>query len=140
MVVLAKQGYGMRNSRWLRFDVFIRGSCMAVGHISVSRERGAPPKNQIECKNRINSSWQTRELCLPGWLARWLSARGSTRSHDSTSYEGVRSSGRVKEQEERPITSHISSYSAACPPFASYAVCRAYEGSCCTLYRQTRLA
>lgn len=50
---------GMRNSRWLSLRcLYTRGSCMAVGHISVSRERGAPPKNQIECKNRINSSWR----------------------------------------------------------------------------------
>lgn len=49
----------MRNSRWLSLRcLYTRGSCMAVGHISVSRERGAPPKNQIECKNRINSSWR----------------------------------------------------------------------------------
>lgn len=48
---------GMRNSRWLSLRcLYTRGSCTAVGHISVSRERGAPPKNQIECKNRINSS------------------------------------------------------------------------------------
>ena len=117
--------------------LYTRGSCMAVGHISVSRERGAPPKNQIECKNRINSSWQTRELCLPSWLARWLSTRGSTRSHDSTSYEREREK---EKRDERPITSHISSYFAACPPLSSYAVCRAYEGSYCTLYRRMRLA
>lgn len=56
----------MRNSRWLSLRcLYTRGSCMAVGHISVSRERGAPPKNQIECKNRINSSWRVESYVGP---------------------------------------------------------------------------
>lgn len=38
---------------------------MAMGHISVSRERGAPPKNQIECKNRINSSCKLESYVRP---------------------------------------------------------------------------
>lgn len=57
---------GMRNSRWLSLRcLYTRGSCMVVGHISVSRERGAPPKNQIECKNRINSSWRVESYVGP---------------------------------------------------------------------------
>lgn len=56
----------MRNSRWLSLRcLYTRGSCMVVGHISVSRERGAPPKNQIECKNRINSSWRVESYVGP---------------------------------------------------------------------------
>ena len=109
-----------------------RGSCMAVGHISVlseltsERERvsslslplrngGAPPKNQIECKNRINSSWQAREsyvrllLSFSLLLCCTRSARFSA-MHDSTS----------KGERERPITSHIFSYSA-CLRRPSYA-------------------
>lgn len=38
---------------------------MAMGHISVLRERGAPPKNQIECKNRINSSCKLESYVCP---------------------------------------------------------------------------
>jgi len=45
--------------------LYTRGSCMAMGHISVSRERGAPPKNQIECKNRINSSCKLESYVRP---------------------------------------------------------------------------
>lgn len=41
---------------------------MAMGHISVSRERGAPPKNQIECKNRINSSCRLESYVPVGSL------------------------------------------------------------------------
>jgi hypothetical protein len=65
--------HGMRNSRWLRLDVFIRTRALVWPRdIYLSRkneraserasERDAPPKNQIKCKNRINSSWRTREL------------------------------------------------------------------------------
>lgn len=39
-----------------------------MGHISVLRERGAPPKNQIECKNRINSSCKLESYVRPGWF------------------------------------------------------------------------
>lgn len=47
--------------------LYTRGSCMAMGHISVLRERGAPPKNQIECKNRINSSCKLESyVCMVG--------------------------------------------------------------------------
>lgn len=49
--------------------LYTRGSCMAMGHISVSRERGAPPKNQIECKNRINSSCKLESYVRPGWFS-----------------------------------------------------------------------
>lgn len=61
----------MRNSRWLCFDVFIRAELLyTAGHISVLGERGAPPKNQIECKNRINSSYKAWELCSTvAWLS-----------------------------------------------------------------------
>lgn len=45
--------------------LYTRGSCMAMGHISVSYERGAPPKNQIECKNRINSSCRLESYVYP---------------------------------------------------------------------------
>lgn len=45
--------------------LYTRGSCMAMGHISVLRERGAPPKNQIECKNRINSSCKLESYVCP---------------------------------------------------------------------------
>lgn len=45
--------------------LYTRGSCMAMGHISVLRERGAPPKNQIECKNRINSSCKLESYVRP---------------------------------------------------------------------------
>lgn len=45
--------------------LYMRGSCMAMGHISVLRERGAPPKNQIECKNRINSSCKLESYVCP---------------------------------------------------------------------------
>jgi len=61
----ARRGWDEKFSLASLRCLYTRGSCMAMGHISVLRERGAPPKNQIECKNRINSS-QTRELCLPG--------------------------------------------------------------------------
>lgn len=61
-----REGDGMRNSRWLRFDVFIRAALVwPWGHISVLRERGAPPKNQIECKNRINSSCKLESYVCP---------------------------------------------------------------------------
>jgi len=45
--------------------LYTRGSCIAMGHISVLRERGAPPKNQIECKNRINSSCKLESYVCP---------------------------------------------------------------------------
>lgn len=45
--------------------LYTRGSCMAMGHISVLQERGAPPKNQIECKNRINSSCKLESYVCP---------------------------------------------------------------------------
>lgn len=45
--------------------LYTRGSCMAMGHISVLRERGVPPKNQIECKNRINSSCKLESYVYP---------------------------------------------------------------------------
>lgn len=100
--------------------LYTRCSCMAGGHISVSRERGAPPKNQIECKNRINSSCQTWKLCSPGWLAsrRWGFLTLFLSLHE---FRGLRArlttlGGR---RAERPITSHISSYSAL--------VCRASD-------------
>lgn len=74
--------HGMRNSRWLSFDVFIRsrGTPRPAAAAPESREsihisagctvgRGrvpaakGPPKNQIECKNRINSSPLAEQLC-----------------------------------------------------------------------------
>lgn len=45
--------------------LYTRGSCIAMGYISVLRERGAPPKNQIECKNRINSSCKLESYVCP---------------------------------------------------------------------------
>lgn len=52
----ARRGWDEKFSLASLRCLYTRGSCMAMGHISVLRERGAPPKNQIECKNRINSS------------------------------------------------------------------------------------
>jgi len=53
--------------------LYTRGSCIAMGHISVLRERGAPPKNQIECKNRINSSCKLESyVCPVGSLSLFL--------------------------------------------------------------------
>lgn len=132
---------GMRNSRWLSLRcLYTRGSCMAVGHISVSRERGAPPKNQIECKNRINSSWRVesyvgsvcvRSNSLPPSLSLSLGATSSswdrpsslslsrTRSFfppSSSLQSGLHGRARMTPpRTERPITSHISSYSACLP-------------------------
>lgn len=150
----------MRNSRWLSLRcLYTRGSCMAVGHISVSRERGAPPKNQIECKNRINSSWRVESyvgpvgarsalsLSLPGFspaLSRSLLRHRCPslfRSRDL--FSGVF----VFASQGYTAASHDStSRRGRSPPIfplillvcrhESYAVCRAYEGS--ALYRQAK--
>lgn len=75
MVAGGKRGDGEKRSAQSGWDekfslaslrcLYTRGSCMAMGHISVSRERGAPPKNQIECKNRINSSCKLESYVRP---------------------------------------------------------------------------
>lgn len=128
---------GMRNSRWLSLRcLYTRGSCMAVGHISVSRERGAPPKNQIECKNRINSSWRVERamsaqfafvrtppppsLFGPAVLSLSFAHAIFFSLSLSLSVFAVRATRPSRARmtpprRERPITSHISSYSA-CPP------------------------
>lgn len=130
---------GMRNSRWLSLRcLYTRGSCMAVGHISVSRERGAPPKNQIECKNRINSSWRVesyvgsvcvrsnplppslslarRNLLLGPAVLSLSFAHAIFFSPSSSLQSGLHGRARMTPpRTERPITSHISSYSACLP-------------------------
>lgn len=145
---------GMRNSRWLSLRcLYTRGSCMAVGHISVSRERGAPPKNQIECKNRINSSWRVESYVGPVG-ARWALSLAS-----GFFLFGTVSFSLSLAQSFFPVPVFVfagQGYTAAShdstsrrgrsPPIfplillvcrhESYAVCRAYEGS--ALYRQPK--
>lgn len=152
---------GMRNSRWLSLRcLYTRGSCMAVGHISVSRERGAPPKNQIECKNRINSSWRVESyvgsVCvrsnpLPPSLSLSLGATSSswdrpsslslsrTRSFFPPSSSAVRATRpRSHDSTSNREADHLPYFLLFCLSAAheSYAVRRAYEGS--ALYRQAK--
>lgn len=67
----ARRGWDEKFSLASLRCLYTRGSCMAMGHISVLRERGAPPKNQIECKNRINSSCKLESyVCSVGSLSK----------------------------------------------------------------------
>lgn len=141
--------------------LYTRGSCMAMGHISVLRERGAPPKNQIECKNRINSSCKLESyVCPVGSLSKLslflflfsLSFRSFSFSHTLylkpvwsfslsllpfSSFSSTRSTSPLAwlHLEERPITSYIFFILLVCQ-HESYMVSRAYEES--ALYRQVK--
>lgn len=152
---------GMRNSRWLSLRcLYTRGSCMAVGHISVSRERGAPPKNQIECKNRINSSWRVesyvgsvcvrsnplppslslarRNLLLLGPAVLSLSFAHAIFFSSVLLFAVRATRPRSHDSTSNRKADHLPYFLLFCLSAAheSYAVRRAYEGS--ALYRQAK--
>jgi len=137
--------------------LYTRGSCMAMGHISVLRERGAPPKNQIECKNRINSSCKLESYVRSAWFSLKafslsLSLRFISFSHTlylkpcwsfSLSLLPISIFFFFATRSTRPLAwLHLARKGRSPPVFSfillvcqheSYAVSRAYEGS--VLYR-----
>lgn len=134
-----------------------------MGHISVLRERGAPPKNQIECKNRINSSCKLESyVCPVGSLSKlslFLSFCFLSRSVPSLSYTLFTLSPFdpflflsrpsplfLHNQVYKPRSHDSTSRKGRSPPIfsfillvcqhESYVVSRAYEES--ALYRQVK--